>query len=110
MKVLISLVRIIIAIYLSAFIIVSLLLYSQKKAGNSYPNIAGYSYYVVEDDRLLPEYPKDTFVVVYNGPDTYNFNENDFVLLKEKELTTLRKVVQKHLDEEHLCIFHVRFR
>ena len=104
MKLLVSLLRIIIAVYISALVIIGLLLYSQKKAGSKYPNISGYSYYIVEDNKLLPDYPKSTFVLLKSDV-YYNFDEDDYVLVKEGQINRLRKVIQKDLDEMHVDQF-----
>jgi hypothetical protein len=104
MKLLISLLRIIIAAYLAALTIVGLILFSQKQQGVRYPNIGGYSYYVVEDDKLLPEYPRSTFVVLKSDV-YYTFDEGDYVLLKEGKVNRLRYVVQKDLDEMNVDQF-----
>ena len=104
MKLIISLLRIIVAMYIAVLVIVGLLLYSQKRSGSRYPNISGYSYYIVEDNKLQPEYPKSTFVVLKSDV-YYTFDEGDYVLVKEGKVNRLRKVIQKDLDEMHVDQF-----
>ena len=72
MKFIINILRFIIAFYLAALAIVTMIFYSNKKYNSGYPDVRGYSYYVIEDDKLESvNMPRDTFVVLQTEKNNY---------------------------------------
>ena len=99
MKFIVNLIRVIISIYLTALIFVALIFFSSEKYKSGYPSIKGYSFYIVEDDKLEPDIQKDSFVIIKKEEDGYTAKEGEYVLYKNGDSYTMKQVKKENPDE-----------
>lgn len=110
MKFIINILRFIIAFYLAALAIVTMIFYSNKKYNSGYPDVRGYSYYVIEDDKLESvNMPRDTFVVLQTEKNNYTAKEGDYVFYKDGEVFRLMQVKQENASDKELDSYLVGY-
>ena len=84
---------------MSILILVWAVFYTAKKFDYDYPSIGGYSYYVVDTDKLEPEIPNETFLIIRVEDKQYTAKEGDFVLFEDGEILRLKKVIRENVSE-----------
>jgi hypothetical protein len=95
MKVLLSLLKGIIAVYLVAICLIYGYYFTQKELYDvEFPFLQDYSYYKILDDEYEPDYQKGDFVFVKKG---YDVKEDDYVIyLENKNIVRFQKIVSKN--------------
>ena len=104
MKFIINLLRFIIALYVGLFFIIAAYFYSNKKYYNTYPNVGGYAYYIVEDDKLEPDIPNGTFVVL-KREDSFSGQVGEYILFENSGLYRIEQIKENDLMEEYIVGF-----
>lgn len=99
MKFIVNLIRVIISIYLTVLIFVALFFFSSEKYQSGYPSIKGYSFYIVKDDKLEPDIPKESFVVIKKEENGYTGKEGEYILYKEDDLYKMKQIKKENPDE-----------
>ena len=99
MKVIINLLRFIVALYVGFLAIAYMIILSDKGAGHAYSSIRGYSFYYVEDRSLEPDIPKNTFLLLKSEERQYSIKEGDYVLYVEEGKTLLKKVMKENVSD-----------
>ena len=95
MKVLLSLIKAIIAIYLVLIGLIYAYIFTQKELyGEAFPFLLDYSYYKILDEQYEPDFQKNDFVFVKKG---YDVKENDYVIyLENKNIVRFKKIISKN--------------
>lgn len=95
MKVLLSLIKAIIAIYLVLIGLIYAYFFTQKELyEEAFPFILDYSYYKILDEQYEPDFQKNDFVFVKKG---YDVKENDYVIyLENKNIVRFKKIISKN--------------
>ena len=95
MKILLALLKGIIAIYLVAVCLIFAYMFAQKELyGEVFPFIQDYAYFKIEDDSYEPDYQKNDYVFVKKG---YDVKENDYVIyLENKNIVRFKKIISKN--------------
>lgn len=95
MKVLLALLKGIIAVYLILIGLIGAYTFTQKELyENVFPFIQDYAYYKIENDEYEPDFQKNDYVIVKKGDDV---KENDYIIyIENKNIIRFKKVTSKN--------------
>lgn len=95
MKVLLTLLKAIIAIYLVTILLLTAFFLTYKELyDNPFPLLFDYSYYKVETEEYTPDYEKNDFIIVKKSDEV---SQGDYVVyVEKKDIVRFRKVVSKN--------------
>ena len=91
MKVLLTLLKATIAIYLALIALLYAYFFTQKEIyANKFPFIQEYSYYKITDSEYEPDYKKNDYVFVQK---TFDVKEEDYVIYIESGIVKFKKII-----------------
>jgi hypothetical protein len=102
MKILINIIRFIIAIYVGFLAIVYMMSLADKSNGKAYSTIRGYSYYYVDSNKYEPDIPKKTLLILKSEESQYTVTEGDYVLFVKGDSVVLKKVMKLNASDTAL--------
>ena len=99
-----NIIRIIFFVYLVFIIIIFALYFANRKYyGGNYTNVAGYTFFIPDNDYLEPDISKGDFVVIrLANPDIY-YKEGDYVLIEFGETARVEKII-KATDKDKFVV------
>ena len=101
MRVVVKILQYIVITYLLAFGLIALIFAVDKKSGNKYTNIRGFSYVVADNDYLSPDIPMNAFVLL-KETDSYSVKNGDYVLVNDGGDVKLKKIIS--IMEDGNCL------